>query len=125
MAGRRKHPEDDLQRLLVREHFPAILAPDLPWWHTPSGAKIPRTQAAILRGLGWYGGIHDLAWCPLVTIEMKAPGAPLKPSAAQEAFGERVAAWGGHWSVQNSVEGVYEFLTEHLPPGAVRGRLMA
>ena len=121
MAGKLKHPEDDLQRLCADMLY--RLGPaNLPWWHTPSGAQMNRLQAARMKGFGWRTGVHDIVALPVLTCELKAPGAPLTLSPDQEEFAARVQAWGGHWTVQNSVEGVYDFFAQHVP---MRGRLSA
>ena len=104
MAGRRAHPEDDIQRAIFA-HIKARGAHDLVAFHVPNGAKLGGArskrgiviQAARLKGLGVLPGVSD--WILLhagtfFALEVKAEGNV--PTSDQLDFIERVNGAGGY-----------------------------
>jgi hypothetical protein len=73
---RRKRPEDEIQKAVLA-HLKIRKVPGVEYWHTPNGAKMPRIQAAILKGLGMRNGVADLLFLhkgKFYSLELKAPG---------------------------------------------------
>lgn len=59
MAGKRNHPEADLQRE-VFNHLRQRPMPGVFAFHPPNGGKRRRIEAAILKGLGVVAGVPDV-----------------------------------------------------------------
>ena len=117
----RQYPEDELHKTVAamcRRLVPSTVL----WWHTPSGAKMSKAQAGIFKA--WRAGIPDLLFWyqgKLLAVELKAPGTRLAPSPAQSTVMCMIDDHGGDSIVCNTVEGVYNFLAEHMP---LKGRLI-
>jgi hypothetical protein len=96
MAGRRKHPEDDIQRGIV-QFLKFAAAPGVLYFAVPNGGMRSHLEAAIMSGLGVVAGIPDLVVISPTTarahmIEVKAPNGRLSP--AQREFRDRAEASG-------------------------------
>jgi hypothetical protein len=58
--GAVRRPEQQIHRAIVA-HLKARGAPNLFWFHVPSGAFFGgRRQGAIMKSLGWFAGLPDL-----------------------------------------------------------------
>jgi hypothetical protein len=105
--GTRRTPEADVQRAIVsalRFALPGALVHHSPNEHRASGRAARRVQG-IRAGMGLCPGWPDLvvlARGRVVFLEVKSAGG--RVTAAQAAFGERVAAEGHVWAVVRSVD---------------------
>jgi len=72
-----RRPEQAIHRAVVA-HLKARAAPGLFWFHVPSGAFFGgKRQGAIMKSLGWVGGLPDLFFIHngrCFAVELKAEG---------------------------------------------------
>ena len=59
MTSRRRRPEQDDQRALVK-HLQIRAAPDTYWFHPANGGARSATESAILKACGVRSGVPDL-----------------------------------------------------------------
>lgn len=107
----RAHPEEQLQRAMVR-FFGVALPPDAVCWHTPNqrGTRA-KWENSLLKGLGVLAGIPDLLilWNGrLIGLELKAPGGFL--TNTQKETQERLRAARAWIATVRSVEDAERFL---------------
>lgn len=123
------HPEEDLQRLVVRAVEPLLIEP-IGMWHTPMGGWRSRVEAAILKGIGAKPGISDLLFWPVIDpvrrtrvlagIELKRPGRGERDlTDNQRRFGEWLVETGGLFACHDNLDDVLDTLHQW---GAIRAR---
>jgi VRR-NUC domain len=101
----RKRPEQAIHRAVVA-HLKTRAAPDLFWFHVPSGAFFGgRRQGAIMKSLGWIAGLPDLFAIHngrIFAIELKAESG--RTSDAQLACLDRLRQAGAIVAVATGLD---------------------
>jgi hypothetical protein len=123
MAGKRKHPERDLQIqvvnfLLMMEH-----RGHLTFFHPPNGGSRGAREGANFKRMGVRAGVSDLVilWRDSIEdgsvgfIELKAGAGRL--SKAQSDFHEKVAGFGAYTAIAYTLDDVRGTLDSWEVPG--------
>ena len=112
----RQHPEDDLQRAVMR-FLDLALGPEGVAYAIPNGGKRHAREAARMKGLGVRSGIPDIGICyrgRALFVELKAPRGVV--SAAQREMAKRLHFAGAAVMLCRSVEDVERSLREACIP---------
>ena len=123
-SSRRRHPEDDLQREVVK-FLRAALVGNSVVFHVPNGGRRSFTEAKRFKGLGVLPGMVDLGVINdgrLIGLELKAPKG--RVSDAQAWCHQQLRAAGAPVFVCRSLADVVAAMQQMGVPLFERGRFL-